>query len=388
MSLRRFAIALVAFCLVFPGAVQAQLPTTPAPPPPTLWSFLGIPQAMQRTRDSMSNRRGNNPQRERTPPLKALADPANLESEVPAIKAAAEVKQAEDLAPQKIKAVKYLVSIGCGCYDQDGKVSDALVAAMGDCTEDVRLETVNAIADGAKGERCSNCKQKSCCNMKISQQLAELAYEVDDHGCPLEPSERVREAAVEALSLCCPNYGLPPEIEIEPGPGPIEGSEGPGVIETPDVPTPADPDNPPRKPSPDDMPPDMPGDVPDDLQANASLRLVSRAVPQTLDKATVQAALHQAARPTNEVARGVRSTDAPRAEIVVDEKRQQVQIRLPENSKVEPGLRLHVYRPQADGYRRIGEMEVLGVVGDTATARPVDRLNLREIIAGGIVVIP
>ncbi|MCU0979784.1 MAG: hypothetical protein MUF25_11535 [Pirellulaceae bacterium] len=388
MTLRKLAIVLVALCLVGPGTTQAQLPTTPTPAPPTLWSFLGIPQAMQRARDSMSNRRGNNPQREREPPLKALADPANLESDVPAIKAAAEIKQAEDLKPQKIKAVKYLTTIGCGCYDQDGKVTEALVAAMGDCTEDVRLETVKAVADAAKGERCSNCKQKSCCNQKIQQQLAELAYEVDDHGCPLEPSERIREAAADALEICCPGNGLPPEIEDETGPGTIEGTEGPGAIETPNVPTPADPENPPRNPSPDDMPPDMPDDAPAELQASTSLRLASRSVPQTLDKATVQAALHQTAQPADAAASGARRTDAPRAEIVVDEKLQQVQIRLPEHSKVEPGVRLHVYRPQADGYRRIGEMEVLGVIGDTATARPVDRLNLREIIAGGIVVIP
>ncbi|MCH5377982.1 MAG: hypothetical protein JJ992_28830, partial [Planctomycetes bacterium] len=209
MSLRALTLVTLMLCMALPGAAQAQLPTTPTPPPPTIWSFLGIPQGMRRARDAVSNRKGNHPGLERKPPLKALADPANLESEVPAIKAAAEVKQAEDLAPQKIKAIKYLAEIGCGCYDKDGKITQAMVAAMQDCTEDVRMAAVEAIAGGAEGECCSNCNQRSCCNEKIAQQLAELAYEVGDDGCPLEPSERVREAAADALAACCPGYGEP-----------------------------------------------------------------------------------------------------------------------------------------------------------------------------------
>src|SRR3990172_477322 len=85
-------------------------PASALPPPPsaplTLWNFLGIPQGMNKIRDATSNRRGNFPGAERTPPMKALADPQNLKSENPAIKAAAEIKSEEDLAPQKIKALK------------------------------------------------------------------------------------------------------------------------------------------------------------------------------------------------------------------------------------------------------------------------------------------
>ena len=51
---------------------------------------------MNKIKDNLLNRRGNFPCLERKPKLKALADAANLESEVPAIKAAAEIKAARD----------------------------------------------------------------------------------------------------------------------------------------------------------------------------------------------------------------------------------------------------------------------------------------------------
>ena len=47
--------------------------------------------------------------------------------------------------------------------------------------------------------------------------MAELAYELDDNGCPIEPSERVREAAVRTMCICCP--GGPADVEyVEPTP--------------------------------------------------------------------------------------------------------------------------------------------------------------------------
>lgn len=188
-------------------ATVAQVPAPP--PPPTLWSFLGIPQGLNSIRDNLTNRRGNRPNRERKPKLKQLADPANLKSENPAIKKAAEVKQAEDEKKQKIKAVKFLAGIGCGCYDKDGSVTDALVAAMDDCTEEVRLATITAICEAADCEKCANCKQKSCCNKDIRKKLNELAFQKNDDGCFLEPSERVRQAAEGALAVCGPEPPLP-----------------------------------------------------------------------------------------------------------------------------------------------------------------------------------
>jgi hypothetical protein len=80
--------------------------------------------------------------------------------------------------------------------------------------------------------------------------MAKIAYERDDHGCYLEPSERVREAAAEALQNCCPNDSppvivpaeKPKEADREAGGEEIEERE---LRETsPDSPTPPTPQQP------------------------------------------------------------------------------------------------------------------------------------------------
>lgn len=253
MSLRTHCILTV----VVVGLASPSITLGQAPPPPqrqaTLWSFLGIPQTYTSVRDNFDNRNGNRPRQERKPNLVRLADPQNLESPNPAIKKAAEIKKEEDLAKQKIKAVKYLTKIGCGCYNRDGSITDALLKALDDCTEDVRYETVKAITDAANGEACVNCKNKSCCSEELSNKLYEMAYERDDAGCYLEPSERVRQAAAEALRACCPGRGseegyILDETEGTVGPGgetPPQGERpdviNPGTGERPNIPPPAPP---------------------------------------------------------------------------------------------------------------------------------------------------
>jgi len=197
------------------GAAAAALggTATSAAAPKTLWRYLGIPQGFRSFRDVVANRRGNRPRMERKPPIKRIADPANLESEDPAIAAAAEIKQAEDMKLQKIKAIKYLAEIGCGCYDVEDKITDALIAATEDCTPDVRLAAIEAIEKAASGECCRKCGSTSCCNEKISKRLSELVYERDDSGCPIEASDEIRRAAKRVLSICCP--GGPPTGPIE-----------------------------------------------------------------------------------------------------------------------------------------------------------------------------
>lgn len=197
---------------------------TPVAPPTTLWRFMGIPQGFQRVRDVVTNRRGNRPGLERRDPLKRIADPANLESDNPAIKAAAEVKQAEDMKAQKIKAIKYLATIGCGCYDKDGKITKALLAATDDCTPDVREAAIEAIEDAAGKGCCKKCGSTSCCSEEVTKRLSEMAYERGDDGCPIEPNADIRKAAARVLKICCP--GGPPSGPIleevpEPGPEPV-----------------------------------------------------------------------------------------------------------------------------------------------------------------------
>lgn len=244
-------IAVVAASLSLPVIAFAQAPAAPQKRA-TLWSFLGIPQAYTSVRDNWDNRNGNRPQAERKPNLIRLADPKNLESPNPAIKKAAEIKKEEDLAKQKIKAVKYLTKIGCGCYNRDGSITDALLKALDDCTEEVRYQTVLAITDAANGEACVNCKNKSCCSEELSNKLYEMAYERDDAGCFLEPSERVRNAAAEALRACCPGRGPDGGFILDETNGPGTGGEiipqgerpdmvDPGTGERPSIPPPTPP---------------------------------------------------------------------------------------------------------------------------------------------------
>lgn len=235
-------IAAIVAATAIPGA-HAQIP---APPQPTLWSWLGIPQGARKVHGALFNRRGNLPGLEKKLPIKALGDPANLAPDMPpAVQKAAELKIAEDLKPQKIKAVKFLTKIGCGCYDLDGGVTEALVAATQDCTEEVRLATVEAIYEAAGNGCCGNCGMVCCCKEDLVKRLAQMAYERDDSGCYLEPSERVREAALLALQKCCPSTGDPAMLEIvdeveeidqgqevEEVPG--DEVEQPSVLEVPD----------------------------------------------------------------------------------------------------------------------------------------------------------
>lgn len=227
-SSRLVIIATVAVSLSV-GANRCQAQIAPAPVAgPTLWNFLGIPQGVNKVFDASVNRRGNFPGLERRPPLKSIADPANLESTNPAIKKAAEIKQQEDLAKQKIKAIKYLAKIGCGCYPG---VKEALMAALDDCTEKVRYEAAKAIGEAACNH-CETCNKQCCCDEELSLKLAEVAYEMDDTCCYKEGSERVREAAREALMACCCMKGGRGDQPIEAPPTQIELPR-----ETPEVPT-------------------------------------------------------------------------------------------------------------------------------------------------------
>jgi hypothetical protein len=204
-------------CLVaFAASASAQTEQTR-----TIWQALGIPQASTAAYDAFANRRGNRPSAERGERLRRIADPVNLESDNEILRRTAEIKQNEDLAQQKIKAVKYIASIGCGCHDGADEV---LVAALEDCTEVVRYEAALAIIENAS-RQCGLCDHQSCCSKKIVEKLAERAYGRDErYGCWIEPSPRVRAAAEYALLLCCPSCCSPliEEYEEEDDRGPDE----------------------------------------------------------------------------------------------------------------------------------------------------------------------
>jgi hypothetical protein len=109
-------------------------------------------------------------------------------------------------------------------------VKEALMAATDDCTEVVRYQAMLSIIDAAKSH-CEVCNKNCCCDQDLTMKLAQIAYEKDDKCCWLEASERVRDAAKEALCACCPNTGpyVPPAQEQIPVPStrevPIEENE-------------------------------------------------------------------------------------------------------------------------------------------------------------------
>lgn len=388
-----------------------------ATPEPTIWRFLGIPQGMQKVRDVSMNRRGNFPGLERKPPLTRIADPANLESTDPAIKAAAEVKQAEDMKDQKIKAIKYLASVGCGCYDKDGKITDALLAATDDCTPDVRMAAIEAFEEAANGEQCRKCGSTSCCSEKVTKRLSEIAYERDDTGCPVEPDEEIRAAAARVLRICCPG-GTPMgpfEEEVEDLPPPPESIPGetpddePGIRgELPEsvqrLPA-ADPNgdgtalgNPHAvELTPFELTRRGPvgmtlGDV--KVIGGMKIQPVSL-VPVGFDESAPQPTRAQASPPapvrsTVEPDRSSRGGVAKRiasptraAEVVsVNHRNGQVQIRVVGGGQIEPGASVVVYHEYLTGERLVGHLVVRSSQGSHAVALVTDRSTLKDIHAG------
>jgi len=209
--------------LVARGEAKVSLPAASAlqSGPGTFWNWLGIPQGTQKLRDARLNRRGNHPEWERVPPPKRIADPENLKSPNPAIATAAKIKKDQDLAPQKIKAIKYLGEIACCCPTNKEAIKNALLAALDDCTDEVRLEAALAICRAA-GNPCTICNQCSCCTADVMNKLDEMANGQDEQGCWIEPNAGVREAASMALEACRsvrrPELAVPSEAPLEEGP--------------------------------------------------------------------------------------------------------------------------------------------------------------------------
>jgi len=244
---RGFAATLLVLIAV--SAVWSAEPAVPPAPPPrqptTLWSFLGVKQSIDKHKEHVVVHKEKKAEKKalhgghawsahlpciqhlcghlcqcgkcqlKKPPVKPLADPENLESQNPAIRAAAEIKAEEDLAPQKIKALRYLATIGCGCYPQ---VKPALLAALDDCTEQVRVEAAHAFLRVA-GSPCTVCNSSTCCDPEVREKLRDKAHGTDAQGCWNEPSASVRSAAAVALQACemiaQPEEAPPPEERRE-----------------------------------------------------------------------------------------------------------------------------------------------------------------------------
>ncbi len=203
-------------------------PPAPAPPVPTIWDKLGVTKACKCFQSKHVNPDGCHPEKEKKPELKTIADPENLDPKMPkAIQAAAVIKQQEDLAPQKIKAIRYLATMGCSCYQKTVDVRGALLEALDDCTEEVRFTAATALYQVA-GNPCSQCGG-TCCNAVTMNKLQEHASGKDASGCFKEPSERVRQMSQYALDAC--RRKLPPgAAETVPLPSQVPGEKPTPII--------------------------------------------------------------------------------------------------------------------------------------------------------------
>ena len=194
-------------------------------PIPTFWDKLGIPQATAILRDSTINRSGRFPGLEKKPPLLKIADPANLKPEKPEmIQVAAKIKTEQDQKKQKIKAIKFLADVNCGCYNKDDAVAKAFLAALDDCDPDVRTAAIEGLCKAAGS--CSKCKtgcETTCCTEDIYKKLQDIASGVDAKGCFKEPVKEIRTAAAGLMRACgCPT---PKPLEELPAPAPSEIEE-------------------------------------------------------------------------------------------------------------------------------------------------------------------
>lgn len=203
-------------------------------PPPSLLDFLGITQIVEggsalihRIGGRLRARLGMRfPGLEGRPPLVAITDPANLSDDAsPAQQVAAKAKAEEDAAEQKVKALRYLATLGCGgCYPD---IEEALLSALEDCTEMVRFEAVSAFRSTTTCP-CKYCNADSCCSAAVQKALRKIAYEMNDNGCYVEPSPRVRRVARIALVQCdCFPITETAEDETDEERVPEEGPEPP-----------------------------------------------------------------------------------------------------------------------------------------------------------------
>lgn len=359
---------------------------------------MGIPQASYALHGNLINRRGNFPGLEKKPPLLAIANPLNLESPNPAIKAAAEIKAEEDLKRQKIKALKYLGTLGCGCYDKEGKVEAAFLAGLDDCNEDVRKAAIEAIQE-VTGGVCDGGCNNNCCTKAIQERLQDMAYGETD-GCWHEPSAEVRQMALAALTAC-PPIEVPAETIQQREVAPDRETAPLPPTETVPPPAPAAPSAPISPPAPP-MPvgastmvsPDL-----DEVYANfygmGEVGFVSH-VPETNASRDQNKPIHtriaisdEPNNPTSPIAENGTPQASPKllGKVVIEylDARQGIAtMHRPKGSQVKVGDKLNARIHSRTGDHSIeGRLEVVGVSSTLIKVKPVGDLAANTLRTGG-----
>jgi YHS domain-containing protein len=121
---------------------------------------------------------------------------------------------------------------GDGCNDCGEACQSSPSVWQRCCNVANRCRTSVSRKKDKKSDRTASCHCTTCCDADTLNKLAKTAYELTQEGCCYEPSLRVREMAVKAISVCgipC-NYAPYYATGAEQGPGPVEeqGSQNDG----------------------------------------------------------------------------------------------------------------------------------------------------------------
>jgi hypothetical protein len=145
--------------------------------------------------------RDTHPEQEQGPELMRITDSERRPVSVPVIKTTPTSTPESDRMSEKIKAIKYLGTVACGCSPHRDKIKAALLAALSDDNADVRRAAAEAIFHAVENP-CEVCHTCTCSGKDVTKKLAEMAEGKTASGSWLESSAAVRTAAASALAAC------------------------------------------------------------------------------------------------------------------------------------------------------------------------------------------
>lgn len=165
---------------------------------------------------------------------------------------------AEEVRYEAVMALRNMMSHGCSNLDTECECEKCSgMKKVSRETERHAKKMQNAVVHEAKGKAKKEARKankvvketrydccRGCCNAKVLNALAEVAYGKDEQCCYVEPSERIREAAAEGMSLCRTYSGgyMSTVAPIPPVTDPVNPEVMPGddVETVPDVNAPAE----------------------------------------------------------------------------------------------------------------------------------------------------
>lgn len=204
-----------------------------------------------------------------------LKEPFHMDPEEGVKGLASKIRARELDIPNRKKAIRYLADLDCRVFPEAKQMLLDQLNPETERWEEVRFEAAKGLRDMLErhacnggsddkrgGQDCQQCQQcqsspglwqqccnaadrcrnvvtrrdrknrskeeetachcKTCCDANTLNTLARTAYELKENGCCYEPSRRVREMAVEAISVCGIPCNYQPYYADEMGPPPMQ----------------------------------------------------------------------------------------------------------------------------------------------------------------------